>query len=256
MSLSENHQVNVNGIEFKFILNKIECARNGVIIFMPSAKSNLTKKIHPYFPRVMWSKELGDYCSIYVSDPFDGKEYTDNFLASWFISEDGKSALPELASIFMSLIPVNSGPLIVYGSSMGGFSALYIGRMINSDAIIAEGPQINLERYPTSRNLIDSLRSPPSPEWTNLFHFYRENGFPSGMVKIFINVGDAAHIKYITNEITDPDNAKMMKSIKPDMFEIKILPHLSGYGHVNMQMEEGIGTIREVFSLLMRKKQK
>lgn len=251
MAISSNYSKCIKGINFNFIVNNIELANNGIVIFTPSAKSTLAKDIYPYFPRVKWSNELSDYCTIYISDPFDREKHMDGFSGSWFLSMDGKSALPMIASIILNIISPYSGPIIIYGSSMGGFSALYLGKLIEADGIIAEAPQIDLEQYHTSRDLIKSLKLRPSKEWIDPFIFFRINGFPRGFLHIYINLGDSSHIRYVIDAIRNPENIETLRLVTPGRFEVKITPHTSGFGHVNMNMSEGVIAIRNMFNSIM-----
>jgi hypothetical protein len=44
--------------------------------------------------------------------------------------------------------------VILYGSSMGGYAAIILGSLINNSIVIAECPQLYLEKYPASAKII------------------------------------------------------------------------------------------------------
>ena len=185
-----------DGGKFYFKVDRLELASNGVVIFMPSAKSESYRELRPYFPRMKWSQSLDDLCVVYVADPYDEPPYSEKFNGSWFISPDfGTSALPFVAQYITDLLGGDRGKTLVYGSSMGGFSALYLGYFLKSEGIYVECPQIDLREYPGSREVAGRLleKGDAGEEWVNVFSFYRKNGFPKSKVKLSLNFGDRPH---------------------------------------------------------------
>jgi hypothetical protein len=46
-----------NGLDFNFRVHRSSCAKNGIVVFLPSAKSDSTKDLYPYYPRHKWQSE-------------------------------------------------------------------------------------------------------------------------------------------------------------------------------------------------------
>lgn len=242
--------ISIEDAKLYFKIDRLELSDNGIIIFMPSAKSDRFKDVRPYFPRVKWSDSLQDFCVIYVADPFDEPPYSERFRGSWFISpENGTSILPCVSSYLNELIPRNHGKILVYGSSMGGFAALYLGALLNADGIYAECPQIDLFDYPGSKGIAEIVldKNNVGKEWTNVFSYYRNNGFPEAIVRISLNVGDRQHLRYLYKELINESNEDILSSLNPRKFEIKISCYEAGFGHVNFNLMEVIEDIKGFF---------
>ncbi|TNH16622.1 hypothetical protein [Halomonas sp. BL6] len=235
-----------NGGKFYFKVDRLDLAPNGVVIFMPSAKSEAYKNLRPYFPRGKWSNSLENLCVIYIADPYDEPPYSENFNGSWFISPDlGISALPFVSMHIKKILKNHHGKVLVYGSSMGGFSALYLGAMLSSDGIYAECPQIDLRDYPGSREIAKRLveMNNAGEEWLNVFSFFRKNRFPCGEVKISLNIGDRPHMRYLYKELNNEENKELLMGIAEGKFSISLSCHSSGFGHVNFTHDEVIEDI-------------
>lgn len=243
-----NYQETVSDINYQFKVDRLDKSPNGVVIFMPSAKSLSAKNLKPYYPRIKWSSSLADYCVIYVADPFDGCSYVDEFNGSWFLSPTGFSSLPIIAHLIKNIIPLDTKNIFVYGSSMGGFGALYLGSLIGAKGVIAECPQIDLRKYPNSKSVLSFCEQKGfiNEEWKNIFSFYRTNGFSNCKVIISLNIGDRAHIRYLTEELKDDDNRNLLSKLSDENILIKIKPHSSGFGHVNMHLDEGLNQLTEL----------
>lgn len=101
-------------------VNNLKKKKNGVVIFFPSfyIKERDTDSINnndnsvkwPNFTRYTWSKDLENYCTIFVADPFQFAN--DNDKSSWFIAPNGESVIPEIAAFIKSLLNIQNRPTI------------------------------------------------------------------------------------------------------------------------------------------------
>ena len=187
--------------DMRLMVNNIKKKKKGVIIFFPSfyiqerdAGSILREDSSikwPNFTRFTWSKDLDGFCTVFVSDPL---QYVDqNEKSSWFIDHKGNSLLPAIAYKIKDMLGLNDGtcgPIINYGSSMGGYAAFLFSCYLKPDLCFAECPQANLTKYKYS---LEYLKQYPEldyqkdiynclsfskiikehkPEFKSLFHFY------------------------------------------------------------------------------------
>jgi hypothetical protein len=162
--------VSLGNFVFNFRVHRGELAENGVVIFMPSAKSEAVKSHYPYYPRHTWANLLDRYCVVYVGNPCD-RLVCDFAPGSWFLN-GATSALPSLADILIDLVGVGRN-ILVYGSSMGGYAGVILGSLIGASHVIAECPQIDLPKYPPFKALLTdylpgSIHETP---WLNVFNF-------------------------------------------------------------------------------------
>ena len=196
-------------------VNNLRKKKNGVIIFFPSfyikerdtdSINNLDNSVKwPNFTRYTWSKDLENYCTIFVADPFQYANNNDK--SSWFVAPNGKSILPEIAQYIRNLLEcdeelenvsnipqsqsfisneknlesiqntetkdfkhkllsINSifrnnskpkcGPIINYGSSMGGFAAFLFSCYLEPTLCFCECPQTNLIKYKYSKEYLET----------------------------------------------------------------------------------------------------
>ena len=101
-------------------VNNLKKKKNGVVIFFPSfyIKERDTDSINnndnsvkwPNFTRYTWSKDLENYCTIFVADPFQFANGNDK--SSWFIAPNGESVIPEIAAFIKSLLNIQNRPTI------------------------------------------------------------------------------------------------------------------------------------------------
>ena len=185
----------------RLMVNNIKKKKKGVIIFFPSfyiqerdAGSILREDSSikwPNFTRFTWSKDLDGFCTVFVSDPLQYVEQNEK--SSWFIDHKGNSLLPAIAYKIKDMLGLNDGtcgPIINYGSSMGGYAAFLFSCYLKPDLCFAECPQANLTKYKYS---LEYLKQYPEldyqkdiynclsfskiikehkPEFKSLFHFY------------------------------------------------------------------------------------
>lgn len=172
-------------------VNNLKKKKNGVVIFFPSfyIKERDTESINhgdnsvkwPNFTRHTWSNDLDNVCTIFVSDPFQYVNGNDS--SSWFFASDGRSILPEIASYIRGILniktkeqksqetnPLNNflqmsirygtskccGPIITYGSSMGGFAAFLFSCYLEPTLCFCECPQANLLKYKYSKEYLET----------------------------------------------------------------------------------------------------
>ena len=101
-------------------VNNLKKKKNGVVIFFPSfyIKERDTDSINnndnsvkwPNFTRYTWSRDLENYCTIFVADPFQFANGNDK--SSWFIAPNGESVIPEIAAFIKSLLNIQNRPTI------------------------------------------------------------------------------------------------------------------------------------------------
>ena len=101
-------------------VNNLKKKKNGVVIFFPSfyIKERDTDSINnndnsvkwPNFTRYTWSRDLENYCTIFVADPFQFANGNDK--SSWFIAPNGESVIPEIAAFIKSLLNIQNHPTI------------------------------------------------------------------------------------------------------------------------------------------------
>lgn len=236
-----DYNFHVDDIDFNFKIHRLDCIQNGVVIFMPSAKSEIYRSLYPYYPRHKWANSLKKYCVIYVGDPCD-KLVSDFSPGSWFFHRE-ISLIPALKNLLQNFIGSSNKNILVYGSSMGGYGALLLGQLIRAKYVIAECPQIDLYKYHPFRQLLNGyigdgvLNSP----WSNVFKFYNKFGFNDGMkVDIYINLGDQAHIRYIVEDLKDPLNRELLRNIEVGNLNIVLNNLHDGFGHVNFPIDIGV----------------
>lgn len=122
-------------------------------VFLPSGR--LPNSISVY-PRLGWRKKLPDLDLLYLADPFQEVEEFQSIGGSWFISPAGDSALPSIAKTLGEYITKNGyRKAIFYGSSMGAYGAIILGNLIPGSSVIAECPQLYLEKHANSRKILD-----------------------------------------------------------------------------------------------------
>lgn len=127
-----------------------------LIVFMPSVRS---KKIYPYYPRIAWAEKIKDrYDSLYIADPFQDKDFYQAPGGSWFFDENGANCLPEIAKFIKDLQDEHEyKTVIIYGSSMGGYAGIVLGSILRDVIVIAECPQIFLDKHPGSKFIINNV---------------------------------------------------------------------------------------------------
>ena len=159
-----------------------------------SIKNNDNSIKWPNFTRYTWSRDLKNVCTIFVADPFQYAKGNDR--SSWFIAPNGESIIPEIATYIKSILNIpntsayktenNSsisskpnpnkatnklgllsaiglsfnkdicGPIINYGSSMGGYAAFLFSCYLEPDLCFCECPQSNLMKYKYSKEYLDT----------------------------------------------------------------------------------------------------
>ena len=166
-------------------VNNIKNKKNGVIIFFPSFYikergadhiSHMDNSVRwPNFTRHTWGNDLDNVCTIFVSDPF---QYVNgNSRSSWFFASNGQSILSEVAAYIKKILCIQNenfskkkfhnffdkygfnkacGPIINYGSSMGGFAAFLFSCYLEPTLCFCECPQANLIKYKYSKEYLET----------------------------------------------------------------------------------------------------
>ena len=232
-------------IDLRFKVNNLKKKKNGVLIFFPSfyvqeKKLNSQTSVDysvkwPNYTRFSWAEDLSDYCTICVADPFMfSKENEKN---SWFIDQKGKSILSLIAVKIRNILEFDNhsfhcGPIINYGSSMGGYAAFLFSCYLKPDLCFAECPQANLTKYKYS---LEYLKQYPEidykndqydclsfskiiqkhkPEFKSLFHFYAL---------------DRLHLDNFNNEISQLTDEEIKKFNYSLVIENDVENGLSGH---------------------------
>ncbi|MFM6305346.1 hypothetical protein [Planktothrix sp.] len=146
----------IDGLNVEHDLNAV--GSDVLCIFMPSVRA---KKIYPYYPRLSWRQKLSHIDTLYIADPFQELDEYQEAGGSWFIDPDGISVLPLIAESLKKYVDKNHyQKIIIYGSSMGGYAAIILGSLIDNSTVIAECPQMYLDKYPASKKIIMQFCTP------------------------------------------------------------------------------------------------
>ena len=117
-----------------------------LVVMMPAvAHRGSREPAADYVHRVKWAPEIrGDV--LYVAEPT--LQLSGDLSGGWFICHGAPHALPAIAAdIAWHMCQGNYDELVIYGSIMGGFGALALGRWLPEARIVAECPQIDLSKY-------------------------------------------------------------------------------------------------------------
>lgn len=146
----------IDGLNVEHDLNVV--GSDVLCIFMPSVRA---KKIYPYYPRLSWRQKLSQIDTLYIANPFQELDEYQEAGGSWFIAPDGISVLPLIAESLKKYIEkIHYQKVIIYGSSMGGYAAIILGSLIDNSSVIAECPQMYLNKHPGSKNIIMQFCTP------------------------------------------------------------------------------------------------
>ena len=244
------------GVTLRLRVCNLKKKNNGVVIFFPSrytgekAATGFVK--WPYYTRLTWANDLRGYCTIFVSDPFQFVH--GNTESSWFVSEDGRSILPEIAQYIRKEI-LNTdvdkcGPIINYGSSMGGFSAFLFSCFLRPDLCFCECPQSNLlknrfsNEYLSKHLKVDvkSLASSVNGSDLGFGSIFRKYS-PGFRTVIHFYSMDGGHISVFNDEIKILTSAERRKFNYKLIIENDIENQL--FSHQAMPKKKVLHTIRE-----------
>ncbi len=148
-------------------INNLNKKKNGVVVFFPSfyIQERDSDTIEhddnsikwPNYTRYTWSRDLDDICTVFISDPFQFVNGNDK--SSWFFGNDGNNILSEIALYLKLLFDYpNCGPIINYGSSMGGFAAFLFSCYLEPTLCFSECPQSDLMKYKYSKEYLDTCK--------------------------------------------------------------------------------------------------
>jgi len=225
----------------RLCVNNLSKKDNGVIVFFTSAKTKISPP--PIYSRLTWAKEITDYCSICVADPveFDAEDPIQN---SWYIGDDGESLLPKIADMIFNIIGDIHGPIMTYGSSMGGYAAIVGGFFLKANYILSECPQINLLTYTGANYWLDRLPY-YNDKFVNIFNFWHSYPMKNN-IYIFFNNGDGYHINSFFSEFKREIWKSTIKYM--DNFHIEIFREGDQFGHVAFSKEKCFKLIYRLFS--------
>jgi pimeloyl-ACP methyl ester carboxylesterase len=119
-----------------------------LVVLFPSLRP-ATARFRPVYMRLSWN--LGpDVSRLYAGDPRDTAGVDDpHFRGSWFQGLHGKDGFERTAEHIQAICADQKLDLrqtILYGSSMGGFAALAVGALLPGTRVLAEAPQVFLDR--------------------------------------------------------------------------------------------------------------
>lgn len=160
-----------------------------LLVLLPSAIKRADPP-NPYYARISWHASVPtQYDCLYLSDPYFNE--TRPFGGSWFIHSINNNEGLNIIKECISKYSVNYESVTIYGSSMGGYAALALSN--NSyKKIIAECPQIYLDRYPDSANYLKSI-SLDVDKTHNINKILCSNASNSH-IDIYVNASDHHHI--------------------------------------------------------------
>lgn len=225
----------------------------GVVCLFPSAQP-IGKRINPVFHRWSWAYQLKDYHVLSFSDP--GLYYSE-IGAAWFLGCEQLDLVEEVADFIRKIskkIDIKENRFMLYGSSMGGFSALMVASHLDGAMAVAEVPQIDLKKYPV-KSAIDSIEScvlngrsifdysESFPERVDVFARFKKMKYVPPF-RILTNMADVAFFEHI-------DFYKSIGQQKSDFLRIgdaSLTVTANQIGHKPLPTSIGIGYVRSILA--------
>ena len=203
-----SHIIEFNNITYRFLIKNLDKSKNGVIIFFTSAKGQTprSKNIFPYYTRLSWADSLANYTSIFVADPY--------------------------------IIGDEHGPLLTYGSSMGGYAALLSAFYLKADSVIAECPQLILSTYLSAKKYLEKIND-VNMQYINVFDFFNQQPIHFS-TEILLNIGDSVHIKQLSTILCDAKYKNLLSSLN---INILIYSSKNNFGHTVIPKDDAIKKI-------------
>lgn len=235
-----SHIIEVNNITYRFLIKNLDKSKNGVIIFFTSAKGQTprSKNIFPYYTRLSWADSLANYTSIFVADPFELSPLCNESCGSWFIGSNGQSLLPIISQLLLNIIGDEHGPLLTYGSSMGGYAALLSAFYLKADSVIAECPQLILSTYLSAKKYLEKIND-VNMQYINVFDFFNQQPIHFS-TEILLNIGDSVHIKQLSTILCDAKYKNLLRSLN---INILIYSSKNNFGHTVIPKDDAIKKI-------------
>ena len=130
--------------------------KESLVVFLPAANG---LSVHPRYPRFKWAKKLIHRSSVlYLSDPYQGEAKYREAKGSWYISDEPRFILPDLARDLILWVKERGiKNIIFYGSSMGGYASVVLSSFIQGSVAIAECPQLILRNHIGSRYILERV---------------------------------------------------------------------------------------------------
>jgi len=195
-----------------------------LLVLLPSAIKRLDPP-NPYYARISWHTLLPiQYDCLYLSDPYF--DQTRPFGGSWFIDSINDNEGLNIVKECISKYSDDYESVTIYGSSMGGYAALALSNN-DYDRIIAECPQIYLDRYPDSASYLKSIGLDIDKTY-NLNNILCSN-VSNSHIDIYVNSSDHHHI----DAHILPFYSAISRAKRPNL-------HIINYGqvgHVGMSKE-------------------
>jgi hypothetical protein len=215
-----------NGVSVDCFARFISNATHLICLF-PSAQQANSERLNPVFHRWTWAYQIGNTHTISLSDP---SLYESTLHANWFQSKSGQDYFQLTAEFIKNLaenLDIKTDKILLYGSSMGGFSALMAGAHIPESLVIAEVPQIDLRRYYIS----SSLRQIEEAHFNNIpiEDYYRAKKSQINVLDRFVEQKCAPSIQIITND-ADPacsEHLSFIADIKKIRSSLKVVGDIS-----------------------------
>lgn len=214
------------------------------IVFLPSAN---TKSIYPYFPRISRQSELAKVANIvYLTDPFQHLEPYKTPMASWYISPQGQSLIPEVVTELKAFLTHHGiEEVLFYGSSMGGYAAIIFSSLFPGSKAIAECPQIYMAKHPGSKYVSEHILSKDIAVNTiEPLHYLLTS--EAAEVKIITSLYDSHYLAHIV-PLCEQINA-LKEPLKPKIEFINYSEKVNKRGHIALSKENAIPLIVKTLS--------
>lgn len=216
-----------------------------LVVFLPPVNG---KSFYPYYARISWAPELAAKVNVlYVSDPYQPLEKYKEPMGSWFISPEGKSALPEIAEKIVDFSNDNGiEEILFYGSSMGGYSAIILSSLVPNSSAVAECPQLFLKKHPGSRYVIENIAPEIIDE--SLFEpfYFLKNGC-SNYIEISCSIYDRHYRNHVLPFVRLLESAENILTTKIDVNFFSDANYSKG--HVARFKEQAFVSINRILKL-------
>ena len=127
------------------------------VVFSPGVQNT---RVFPQFNRHTYFRELEGYRIIALADPYNYSDVIAGSMGSWHIGLDGRMLLEDYAWAIRSILGNSRGPLVVFGSSMGGYASIILSDLLDADLCIAHCFQADLTGYLHSRRWLTQYDIP------------------------------------------------------------------------------------------------
>lgn len=227
-------------------IDNISSVKNGIIVFMPAAycPKKYGKFNYPIYHRSSWASDLSNYCVVSIADPIC-EPCLDVVTSSFFLDQNGDSWLLQIAEYLKGYFESGS-KFYVYGSSMGGYSAILLSIFLNADYCIAECPISNLENSLFSKNRVSRLEDKKFYylHISQFFNKFYKNSHTKMLIHYYSNDSE---LKNFMNEYS-LINKNVLKTMQIKIEIENINENGKVKGHAPIPKDEAINKINFCFS--------